>query len=448
MNSSRAGAIREHGVNLSPRLAPLYIRDELYKKRHKWRRLDEATRSAEEAANFELATALMLGPVSPRRLRNAVLHRSSAEAMDPRQLTPRVTRDDARSPISPGAPLSPGAQLSPGAPISPSAPPSYDEATTSSESEDVTYDAEAYSWTYETKQERKKETAPVHLKAVEPPVAVDDAVAAATRRIEALERRVAAMRAPCVSDDEASVAPTYAGEQGRESQHAEEVRRAERPCCSSRVSLWADASRRALERRKVYSRERAAIRAEEAAIELRELARRRRALSAPGPFENLMRREAQMADRKQQRELQRREAERCQIAAAKFKAKPPPTPPPPPPADPAQIDKTRATSHLARADVEAPRVANLATVAARAKQRPATLRTKRTSTSPAIYKRASSQRKAATTKARLTAARMRWDAFVHFQRRRSQEPTTVPYNSISARDGISSRTGLPHPPPA
>ena len=89
-------------------------------------------------------------------------------------------------------------------------------------------------------------------------------------------------------------------------------------------TLYLDAMRRAAERRASARREVSKMRREEAELELRDLARRRRALAAPGPFHGLMAREDSMARRKQAKLDQIREAEIFEIRQNKFKHTPAP----------------------------------------------------------------------------------------------------------------------------
>ena len=141
--------------------------------------------------------------------------------------------------------------------------------------------------------------------------------------------------------------------------------------CSS--GLYTDAARRAALRRRAYRREKGALRAESAELELRELERKRRALAAPGPFEGLMRREREQADRRQARAAEKRDAERTAARTAHFTYVPPPhlTAAAPPPvstrardADRIVANKVRAAHRLAYADVNAPRCAKVTTRAA------------------------------------------------------------------------------------
>lgn len=385
---------------MEPRPAPLHMRDEHYTKRDRWRLLDATTRSTEELANVALEAALARGPVSPRTVRNAVRHRMPAPAWE--------------EPPPPSYPAIPESV------------PSY------ASEDEPPYDAVSYGPSSD-KWREENEALRARLAALEREVTPrDNAVEAATKRIQALERRVASLRKqPPAPIQEQSVAPTYEDEL---CDHP-----SDEPPRRPSSALWADAARSAAERRESYRRERAAVRAEEAALELRELARRRRALSASGPFENLMRREAQMADRKRQREAERRLAESRARADAKFKAKPPPTQRPI--RRETQKREDRAAARLAQADNDAPRVASVPTAAARAKQRqPMHLVSDKPPTSPAVaYKRhAARRREAATAKARLEAQRMRWDAFVRFHRRPEESAAELPSSALAQpppRDG-------------
>lgn len=396
---------------------PLFVRDDHYKKTGRWHVLDETRLQAEIDANQRLEAKLARGPVSPRTLRNAVLHRCTdapvVVAQPPRRRRPVL-------------------------------PPAYDEDSSDAES----YDASAYSdarhdWTPPPAARDRDSSASSN----DDESASDDNVAAVARaRLEALENDVAAMRRVLTPPDDQSLAPTYDDEAQAAPVNASS------PAPTPRSALYADAERRAAERRRCYRRERAAVRERQAECELAELQQRRRALSAPGPFVGLMRREEAMAQRKRQHVQRHVDANLKARAEASFKFKKPPTPRPQRKATDAATHNrpNRAAAKLAESDTKAPRVAHLATKATRARAIHKESMPRREPTPKHHNKAARTSaidRKARTTKARLLSQRARFDAYVDFHRRPNDVvPPPPPEDAAATPAGGSSCTSPPPPP--
>ena len=132
-------------------------------------------------------------------------------------------------------------------------------------------------------------------------------------------------------DGQCSIAPSYESDDeqmpspGAIKRTKERARRANATVNAlgrGAAALYQDAARRAADRRRARRSERNKVRAEEAEDELRRLRAKRRALAAPGPFEGLMKREAEAADRKREA-AQKRRLEN-EVKPRTFRAKPVP----------------------------------------------------------------------------------------------------------------------------
>jgi hypothetical protein len=150
------------------------------------------------------------------------------------------------------------------------------------------------------------------------------------------------------------------------------------------------------------------VRAEEAEDELRRLRAKRRALAAPGPFEGLMKREAEAADRKREA-AQRRRLEN-EVKPRTFRAKPVPNfgkgPPPTSRLSAADRKKVQQAS-LAKARKMAPRCAAVPTAATDSKR---------------VLGERNQNPAAKQIRAKLKADRKRWDAYVKFKREGPTSP--------------------------
>ena len=229
-----------------------------------------------------------------------------------------------------------------------------------------------------------------------------------------------------------SIAPSYESDdepapQGRSRAARDRARAANATtavlgACSA--GLYADAARRAAERRRLYRAERNQKRAEDAEAELRALAAKRRALAAAGPFEGLMRREAEQANRLKEKRAARAAAERRELRDHKFKFVPPEHTKGEDPAVAARraadrrvANKVRATYAKELADATAPRVARVTTEAADAKRARHLRRARHAKPEPRPAA-------AETTRKKLARQRRHWDAYVDFNRRADKRATS------------------------
>ena len=218
-------------------------------------------------------------------------------------------------------------------------------------------------------------------------------------------------------DGQCSIAPSYESDDeqmpspGAIKRTKERARRANATVNAlgrGAAALYQDAARRAADRRRARRSERNKVRAEEAEDELRRLRAKRRALAAPGPFEGLMKREAEAADRKREA-AQRRRLEN-EVKPRTFRAKPVPNfgkgPPPTSRLSAADRKKVQEAS-LAKARRMAPRCAAVPTAATDSKR---------------VLGERNQNPAAKQIRAKLKADRKRWDAYVKFKREGPTSP--------------------------
>ena len=218
-------------------------------------------------------------------------------------------------------------------------------------------------------------------------------------------------------DGQCSIAPSYESDDeqmpspGAIKRTKERARRANATVNAlgrGAAALYQDAARRAADRRRARRSERNKVRAEEAEDELRRLRAKRRALAAPGPFEGLMKREAEAADRK--REAAQRRRQEAEVKPRTFRAKPVPNfgkgPPPTSRLSAADRKKVQEAS-LAKARKMAPRCAAVPTAATDSKR---------------VLGERNQNPAAKQIRAKLKADRKRWDAYVKFKREGPTSP--------------------------